>query len=1266
MFQNAHNFVIQSREMNTMTQPTVNNISILRTTANFIGQEQYLEKLHNHFNSNENNERKMFLLHGMGGIGKTQICLKFIDESISQFSYIFWIDSTSENTVVQSLKNIYNEIINSCTYISSISIDEMLHWITSLKGKWLMIFDNADASPELVEKYIPPGNMGNILITSRNPAIKGVVSTVNSMEVKEMTEISAAELLFQASGLNNRATIHQKLATEIVTELYCLPLAIVMAGSYIMKTECNLEYFLEVYYKHRPHLMNIKTYKGASKYKKTIYGTWEIAFQNIINMSNSGDTEIATVAKYATKLISVFAFFHHESISETIFKRAAKYYKINKCTYNKIPTYLPRIDPELLAITENGEWNEALFVESLELLLSFSLIKRMSMNLYNLHPLVQEWCQGRLSLENKNIWEWNARAVIVCSVTDEESTAEYIYQNSLLTHILQNLINEKDINTMVYYEDIFQTLANIFKKATHYTLEEKLRLRILDFYQQFYGENHSNTVVSMINLACTYENQHKWTKAEEFQLQAVELSRRHFNHDNLQMLTNMSSLVYTYKNQGRWRDAEELQLKVLDMSSRILGADHFDTINNINKLVNIYVNQGKWAEAEELEIQILEIRNRIFGIENCYTLIAMSNLAYMYINQNKWTNAEELQLKMLEICCRTLGTDHPNTLSKMSNLATTYWNQGKRTEAESLLQEVLHKITGSSGTEHIITPASFANSACMYQHKGSLISIEKLSANHHDTLKRMNNLALIYQKQGKWKKAENFQNGVQKCGTNIAEDKSENIEELENAQRITLVHDQMLFSYAHILASTEALSHARKHANSIMNIFRELNVMHHQIFILSGFNEYLLEFGIGYLQEVHIFSTEDIDEESQHLNTLSKVASPYPLKIFTPSKVINVALYDQQGNYVDMEDYILQKAIKQATPFCAVALEKEYSDMIIYFSQLSEHERYYKRENYCNDDRFLHQNKDILELSQEHFEYGASTSHIDSSSSGPLEYNRDHNAEHNNYNKDTNIVGNLLVEQSAYRIQDNFNTGTSVKNETYITYFKALGEVNADGYIITDFESSELSLVFTKLNFNGIDYTSSELYQQFGFRILVDTKCDVTFINKIWPTQTKFSKIQNKEKQASNEIISDEPKFELKKFVGEIEDHITEGSNHTFKILHSEEKGVLIWWFEVDDKSDRPNYINLQHELLPRAKFNYKLGSIPSFLTIEISAYWSLIQTPLNNHLTRNVPGGNQQNKFIAETKYSNLCQIVALRVHLVQLCSMESLTTMPNLIKQN
>ena len=46
----------------------------------FTGRDAYIQRLKDHFSCHPNDKRQSFLLYGMGGIGKTQICLRFIEE----------------------------------------------------------------------------------------------------------------------------------------------------------------------------------------------------------------------------------------------------------------------------------------------------------------------------------------------------------------------------------------------------------------------------------------------------------------------------------------------------------------------------------------------------------------------------------------------------------------------------------------------------------------------------------------------------------------------------------------------------------------------------------------------------------------------------------------------------------------------------------------------------------------------------------------------------------------------------------------------------------------------------------------------------------------------------------------------------------------------------------------------------------------------------------------------------------------------------------
>ena len=116
------------------------------------------------------------------------------------FSDVFWIDASSTDTITQGLKGICNL---PAAYSSGLdgSPESALHWIGLLKENYIMVFDNADVlSPAQLEAYLPPGRWGNILITSRNPAMRNLTSPENSLEVTEMEENDAIELLLKASA----------------------------------------------------------------------------------------------------------------------------------------------------------------------------------------------------------------------------------------------------------------------------------------------------------------------------------------------------------------------------------------------------------------------------------------------------------------------------------------------------------------------------------------------------------------------------------------------------------------------------------------------------------------------------------------------------------------------------------------------------------------------------------------------------------------------------------------------------------------------------------------------------------------------------------------------------------------------------------------------------------------------------------------------------------------------------------------------------------
>ncbi|TFK35993.1 hypothetical protein BDQ12DRAFT_563563, partial [Crucibulum laeve] len=67
----------------------------------------------------------------LGGVGKTQIALKFAEEVSNQYAHIFWVDATNEDIISDSLKGISSIPEAKRTNIDG-TPEAVLYWIASL------------------------------------------------------------------------------------------------------------------------------------------------------------------------------------------------------------------------------------------------------------------------------------------------------------------------------------------------------------------------------------------------------------------------------------------------------------------------------------------------------------------------------------------------------------------------------------------------------------------------------------------------------------------------------------------------------------------------------------------------------------------------------------------------------------------------------------------------------------------------------------------------------------------------------------------------------------------------------------------------------------------------------------------------------------------------------------------------------------------------------------------------------------------------------
>lgn len=127
-------------------------------SSNFTGREEYIKEIETLLTKQE-----VIVLSGTGGIGKTQIVLRYIELNRHQYKHIAFINASSGETITQDYAG-YLDIDNDEN-----TVNRMKDWV-SVNKNWLFVYDNLDddtVKTNFLKKYMVDTTNGNIIITSR-------------------------------------------------------------------------------------------------------------------------------------------------------------------------------------------------------------------------------------------------------------------------------------------------------------------------------------------------------------------------------------------------------------------------------------------------------------------------------------------------------------------------------------------------------------------------------------------------------------------------------------------------------------------------------------------------------------------------------------------------------------------------------------------------------------------------------------------------------------------------------------------------------------------------------------------------------------------------------------------------------------------------------------------------------------------------------------------------------------------------------------------
>jgi GTPase SAR1 family protein len=219
-------------------------------SVNFTGREAQLDQLGQWSKSHSSQSTVRYLIHGMPGVGKSQLALQFAQNvfETKEYSYVLWISASSEDKLTQGFVSLLDKLGIRDTSASdqSVRVAASRRWLEySHKGgsdRWLLIFDNVDVkTSQILRSMLPrthPG--GAMLFTARNEDVAFNLSThrnqrLITLELQPFSEREATEFLSRVTGFSDKRLTDASDAElkDLANTVGRLPLAIDQTAAFM-------------------------------------------------------------------------------------------------------------------------------------------------------------------------------------------------------------------------------------------------------------------------------------------------------------------------------------------------------------------------------------------------------------------------------------------------------------------------------------------------------------------------------------------------------------------------------------------------------------------------------------------------------------------------------------------------------------------------------------------------------------------------------------------------------------------------------------------------------------------------------------------------------------------------------------------------------------------------------------------------------------------------------------------------------------------------
>ncbi|HEY6797192.1 MAG TPA: FxSxx-COOH system tetratricopeptide repeat protein [Kineosporiaceae bacterium] len=594
-------------------------------------------------------------LHGLGGVGKTQLALEYAHRFCSDYELVWWLDAEHRALIAGQLAALSGQLGLPATESMPVQVDRVRAELRR-RSSWLLIFDNAQRPEDLIDYQ--PGGTGHVLVTSRYPGFGGLGG---QLEVDVLARPQTVALLRRRVP-----DLAEEVADQLADELGDLPLAAAQAAGYLEVTGLPPEAYLRRFRRRRASLLAQGDVIG---YQGRLDTAWTLSLERLRSDSPAGAQLMQLAAFLAPDPIPLRLFTQHAHLLD---------------------------EPLRTAVGEPDELDDVV-----RMIVDLSLIRRHD-DRVQLHRLVQAVIRSQLTPAEQHRGQERVLTLLCAGRPgDPNDPSTWGSYRELAPHVLATIPVADDRPAS---RELLLDVSGYLRAVGDGQAGREISAQLLDRWREILGADHPDTLASASLLAnILFFLLGDTESARALGQDTVERGRRVLGHDHPTTLNAAATLSLALVWLAELEPARALGQDTLERCRRVLGPDHSTTLYLTAVLTLALIGLGEPGSARALAQDTLQRCRRVLGRNHSTTLFASAVLADALVRLGEPEPVRILGRDTLERSQRVLGPDHPTTLYAAAVLTTALIAVGEPESAYTLGQDTLERCRRAFGPDHATT-----------------------------------------------------------------------------------------------------------------------------------------------------------------------------------------------------------------------------------------------------------------------------------------------------------------------------------------------------------------------------------------------------------------------------------------------------------------------------------------------------------------------------------------------------------------------------------